>query len=382
MAIEGPLKELGIHDVFQLLDLSRKTGVLTVTSKLRHNQGTVYFDDGAVVYAVVQSNPHPLGEVLLKSGKISEADLSRARDMQQQGDGRRLGEILLEIRALEARDLERQVRFQVEEVIFEVMNWQEGYFSFEEGPLQQVPADATIRISTESVLMEGARRIDEWSRIERKIPNVGVVPALAEAPEGEGQLDLLPSEWEMLAAIDGERDIKAIASLMSRSDFEVAKTIFGLEAAGLVSVMERAAADAARSEHGDLNALLERVEQALQDGDVGTAQEAADQARVAFPHEPAALLLSGAVGLRAGQAADAEQYLRRALRQDPALTRGHRMLGDSLALQGRYAEAVEWWQRWLKLGEQGGEDPAELALVREAVAAAETLQTLLARSHG
>ena len=31
MAIEGPLRELGIHDVFQLLDLNRKTGVLRVT---------------------------------------------------------------------------------------------------------------------------------------------------------------------------------------------------------------------------------------------------------------------------------------------------------------------------------------------------------------
>ena len=35
MAIEGPLKELNIHDVFQLLDLGRKTGVLCVTSELR-----------------------------------------------------------------------------------------------------------------------------------------------------------------------------------------------------------------------------------------------------------------------------------------------------------------------------------------------------------
>jgi hypothetical protein len=43
MAIEGPLRELGIHDVFQLLDLSRKTGVLRVTSELRHNAGTIYF---------------------------------------------------------------------------------------------------------------------------------------------------------------------------------------------------------------------------------------------------------------------------------------------------------------------------------------------------
>jgi predicted Zn-dependent protease len=169
---------------------------------------------------------------------------------------------------------------------------------------------------------------------------------------------------------------------MSRSDFEVAKTIFGLEAAGLVSVLERSAARAARSEHGDLDALVERAHEALEAGDVATAQEAADQARVAFPHEPAALLLSGAVALRAGQAGDAEEYLRRALRQDPALTPGHRMLGDALALQGRHAEAVEWWQRWIKVGEQGDEDPAELDRVREAVQAAETLQAFLARSHG
>jgi hypothetical protein len=61
MAIEGPLRELGIHDVFQLLDLSRKTGTLTVTSLLRDNQGTVYFERGAVIYAQIRSNPHPLG---------------------------------------------------------------------------------------------------------------------------------------------------------------------------------------------------------------------------------------------------------------------------------------------------------------------------------
>ena len=59
MAIEGPLRELGIHDVFQLLDLSRKTGRLRVTSALRDNEGTVYFKDGRVVSATVRSKPAP-----------------------------------------------------------------------------------------------------------------------------------------------------------------------------------------------------------------------------------------------------------------------------------------------------------------------------------
>src|SRR2546426_6693266 len=42
-----------------------------------------------------------------------------------------------------------------------------------------------------SVLMEGARRIDEWSRIEGRIPHLGVVPMLAPPSAGnEGELDL------------------------------------------------------------------------------------------------------------------------------------------------------------------------------------------------
>src|SRR5213082_1272917 len=115
MPIEGPLRELGIHDVFQLLDLSRKTGVLRVTSELRHNAGTVYFEDGAIIFAEIRSNPHPLGALLLRTGKISEADLERGRDMQQrQGDTRRLGEILVALGAITPRELQRQVRFQIE----------------------------------------------------------------------------------------------------------------------------------------------------------------------------------------------------------------------------------------------------------------------------
>src|SRR2546428_155746 len=198
MAIEGPLRELGIHDVFQLLDLSRKTGVLRVTSEVRHNAGTIHFEDGTVVYAEIRSNPHPLGSLLLRTGKSAEADLERARDMQQrQGDKRRLGEILVALGAITPRELERQLRFQVEEVIFEVMSWREGYFSFVEGPLLDVPPAATVRIPTEALLMEGARRIDEWSRIESRIPHLGVIAAPAPPPsDGGGELGPLPPQWE------------------------------------------------------------------------------------------------------------------------------------------------------------------------------------------
>src|SRR2546430_17136801 len=113
MASEGPLRELGIHDVFQLLDLSRKTGVLRVTSELRHNAGTVYFDGGTIIFAATRTNPHPLGALLLRTGKITEADLERGRAMQQrQGGKRRNGGVLRALAAIPLPGRERQVRFQ------------------------------------------------------------------------------------------------------------------------------------------------------------------------------------------------------------------------------------------------------------------------------
>jgi len=378
MAIEGPLKELGIHDVFQLLDLSRKTGKLTVTSKLRHNAGVVYFENGAVVFAEIESNPHLLGSLLVKSGKITDADLQRAREMQQQGDERRLGEILVEIGAITKRELERQVRFQVEEVVFELVGWREGYFSFVEGSSDDLPLDARVRIPTESLLMEGARRIDEWSQIERKIPHLGVVPDFAPLNEQteDGHLELLPAEWEVLAVIDGERDVREVAGALGRSEFDVAKAIFGMESAGVLRVREPIL-DLEGEE-----SVLEDAEEALDGGDLDRARRLLEKECQARPHEAAAHLLVGRLALMEKRASDAEESLRRTLRIDPMLVDGHRLLGNALAMQGRYAEAVQWWQRWLSFAEQVHLDEADLVQVREALSAVEKLDTLLSRTHG
>ena len=383
MAIEGPLRELGIHDVFQLLDLSRKTGVLRVTSELRHNAGTIYFDDGAVIYAEIRSNPHPLGGLLLRSGKITDADLERARDMQaRQGDPRRLGEILVSLGAITPRELQRQVRFQVEEVVFEVVSWREGYFSFTEGPLTDVFAEAAVRISTEALLMEGARRIDEWARIEKRIPHLGVLPAYAPATAGgEGDLDLLPPEWEVLALIDGERDLRAIAATLGRSDFDIAKTLFGLESAGLIVLLDPGPAPHDRTAVSDAAALFAEAEDAFTRRDLDRARSAAERAAAVQPHDPMVHLLLGRVHLAAGRSADAVDELRRALRLDPTALVAYRVLGFALVQLGRFAEAVEQWDTWERLSTNDPVEASQRAEVQSARAAAQLLAGTGARAN-
>src|SRR5881296_196913 len=351
MAIEGPLRELGIHDVFQLLDLSRKTGALRVTSELRHNEGTIYFDSGVIVSAEIRSNPHPLGSLLLRTGKITEADLERARDMQsRQGDKRRLGEILVSLGVITQREVERQVRFQIEEVVFEVMSWNEGYFSFAEQSETKVPTELTVRIPVEALLMEGARRIDEWSRIENRIPHVGVVPSLAPPPEGGGgELDLLPPEWEVLALIDGERSVRGLAQELGRSDFEVAKTLFGLESAGVVVLVDPGTRRERVTTAAELAELAGRAEDALARRDLEQARATAEQAVALYPHDATVHLLLGRIHLAAMRPPEAVEELRRALRLDPLLAAAHRLLGHALAAAGRFGEAVDQWEQWERL---------------------------------
>ena len=381
MPIEGPLRELGIHDVFQLLDLSRKTGALSVVSALRDNQGTVFFDGGAVVFATIRSNPHRLGDMLVRAGKISEADLDRARTIQEKGDSRRLGAILLETGAVTPKELERHVRLHIEEVVFELMSWREGYFSFEERAIEDAPSEASVRISTESLLMEGARRIDEWSRIEGKVPHVGVVPVLAPLrADHPSLLDLLPNEWQVLSEIDGARDIREIALSLGQSDFDIAKVVYGMVTTGVIELRDpRLVTPSHVGAPEDARPHVERARALLEAGNVDGSLAAARQAIAADPQLAEARVAMARTLSKLGRLNDAAEELRRALQLDPLHAETHLEMGYCAAARGDLGEAMAAWERYLRMLPNGGDAPR----VREALASASALHGLLTgRTHG
>jgi len=157
--------------------------------------------------------------------------------MQRAGDKRRVGEILVAHGIVTPRDIDRFMRQQIETVVFDLMSWSEGFFSFTEEPPRPIRKDIAVRVSTESLLMEGARRIDEWSRMADKIPDARVIPLLAPLDDGpESFIDLLPREWEVLSIIDGERNLHEIAKRLVLAEFEVAKIIYGMLSTGLIEI--------------------------------------------------------------------------------------------------------------------------------------------------
>jgi tetratricopeptide (TPR) repeat protein len=351
MAIEGPLRELALTDVFQLLDLSRKTGVLSITPEGgRHRPALVRFDRGAVTGAELGQAHERLGHLLLRAGKVTEAQIADARRAQQAGPGRALGTILVEQGIVTQDDVRRQLRFQIQEIVFELIQWKDGYFRFEEGPAQP-SGNVTVRVSTESLLMEAARRVDEWSTLETKIPHMGVIPVfVADAPDG-ATLDLHPSEWEVLAEIDGTRPLKAIATTLGRSDFDVAKIVYGLVATGIVDILEEApeAPTSAVPMERPLRDALGEAQLALADGAADRARRLLDDLSRAHPDRPEVYALLADAQQRLGRWGEAVIALGRAAALDPLAGQTHYHLGFASAHTGDLHRAREAWDTYLRL---------------------------------
>jgi hypothetical protein len=375
MAIEGPLRELALSDVFQLLDLSRKTGVLTITHESRHRPAIVRFDRGAVTGAELGEQHERIGHLLLRAGKVTERHIQAARRAQERTPGRPLGEVLVEMGAATVDDVRRALRFQIEEAVFTLVQWKDGYFRFEEGPLGQNGA-VSVRVPTESLLMEAARRVDEWSTLESRIPSMTVIPALVpDSPDGP-TLDLHPSEWEVLAEIDGTKTLKEIAAQLGRSEFGVAKIVYGLMTTGVVEIREDAPEETAGPMDRPLRDALGEAKLALSDGHADRARRILDDLSRGHPDRPEVWLMLAQSQRRLGRWGEAVISLGRAAALDPLAAATHYHLGFAAAHTGDFHRAREAWATYLRL-EDG--DAARRQTAADAMDAADRLLAAMDR---
>lgn len=370
MAIEGPLKELSIQDVLQLLELARKTGELTIRSERLNDEATVHFDRGQIIFAMRRWSLRRLGQQLLRAGKVTERELERALEIQRRDPSQRLGRILLEMGSVDVQELEKQLRFQLEETIYDLMAWDEGHFRFEER--DDIRRDEVeVRVRVESLLMEGARRIDEWARLEAKIPNADAVPVLASTDDsGAAPLDLHPGEWEVLAEIDGERSLRQLAADLGRSSFDVAKIIYGLVSTGVVEILEQHS----QLSEQDLDRGVEEVRRLFDAGEYEAAWRLAAELQASYPELADLVLLEGLALTQQGRIRAATEAFSRAVGLDPLAADAHYHLGFAAVRIGEFERAARAWDSFLKLSP----NQERCAVVKQALAAVQALNEVLA----
>ncbi len=285
MALRGNLKDFSLPDVFQLVTFSRKTGILRITRQ-DGAEGAVWFRDGDVFFASSNWHKELLGERLVRAQRITPQALSKALQIRasEPFGGRRLGKILIEEGYITEAVLESFVSDQIQDTIFDLMRWDDGEFDFETMP-EVVNEDIGLSVSIENVVMEGSRRLEEWTRIRKKIPSMSVVFKMATAPgEGTFEISLKPVEWQLLLLIDGTRTVSELATESGRTDFEVARVIYGLFSAGLLEFATDEEVARGRAEREAREARLAQLDEERREAErlaAETAQAAEDAARAA-----------------------------------------------------------------------------------------------------
>ena len=256
MAIKGSLKEASLPDVLQLLALGRKTGCLAVAD--RQNFGYIYFDDGRICYASIVNRRDRIGDLLRRNQLVTSEQLDEAIRLQESQRDRRIGDILVGLGYVQQGPLEQLLSLQIEEAVYNLFAWSQGTFNFEAGvrPDQHV---FTVSINPESLLLEGARRVDELSQIEKKIPSYDLIFATDPARVPGSDVELSPAQRTILPLIDGTRDVRQIMDTVSLVEFDVAQALYGLITAGFARrvgtsarVEAPRAADSRVSEHQNL----------------------------------------------------------------------------------------------------------------------------------
>ncbi len=255
MALSGTLKDFALPDIFQLIGMQRKTGLLTLESD--RETVTVVFEQGMVVHAdsTVRRLDDLLGSVLVRQGKIRKDVLEEALT-KQKVSMRRLGFILLSQGYISRDDLKGALSEQVQQIVFRVFRWKSGRYHFDPTAEADYDRENVQPVSTDLILMEGIRRVDEWPIIEKRIPSLdfvfrplvpvrqirieegtknggGLEAALGNMESGGGgsanatsEVLMGPTELSIYKLLDGHRSISTLMEMTGLSDFDVCRTLF------------------------------------------------------------------------------------------------------------------------------------------------------------
>jgi hypothetical protein len=236
VSLQGNLEAFKLPDVLSFLNSTHRTGMLTF--RLAEKEAYVFFRGGAVIYAASNQEALRLGPLLLRKKKLTHEKAAEIDDLMLRSGGR-WGDLALQNGAMNQSDLDDYLKIQVSEVIYDAFVWKSGEFSFYEGI--DLPPDAvTISIDLSNLIMEGARRIDEWAECLRLLPDSSVIFHVVVDPEAE-KITLSLDEWRILFLINGQRTLEELCRATESEAFQVYRLVYGLVANKLIEASAEAA---------------------------------------------------------------------------------------------------------------------------------------------
>jgi tetratricopeptide (TPR) repeat protein len=231
--MNGLLSEGALPGVLREVYVGRRSGRLHCS---RDDQRySVRFVKGDIVHCE-SSVPHAhLGQIMVSLGMLDEATRARAAAVVDQ-TGRRLGEVLLEMGAIDQGRLQDALAAQVREHLLRVFTWTDGACAFQDHEPPSEPA--TLKLSTGQMIMEAVRLTRHPEAIRSGLGDLGRVVILSPDPLLRFQrITLTPADGFVLSRVDGAMTAGELLQLVPLPPEESERSLFGLLCTGLIDFL-------------------------------------------------------------------------------------------------------------------------------------------------
>jgi hypothetical protein len=235
MALKGNLRDFSITQLFNLVNIARKTGILILE---RPNEKVVVsFLNGKIAYAQTGQEDGNLVTVLYRAKKITASQYRAIQERAKNISDKELGLLLINASYITQQDIISILQIHFTSVVNKLFTWVEGLFRFENDIL---PPDGkiTVRISLENIIIEGSRRVKEWEHLQDEIPSLDIAMKFTDRPGTNlRNVNLSVDEWKVVSFINPKNTIRQIASATKKNDVEIRRVVYGLLQAGLVELV-------------------------------------------------------------------------------------------------------------------------------------------------
>jgi hypothetical protein len=214
-----------------LVDLVRRhfTGTLRV-----ERSGIVkvlYFSQGDLACASSNAEEDRLGNILVRSGRLSAEQLAHAKAKQSARTS--IGNTLVELGFITAAELLDGARQQVEEIVRDLVGWGEGTYLAREVSLSREVVN--LGLPGRSLLVRALQQAPDRDLVVERLGSMDAVLSRVEPfDEPARALDFGFPVEAILAAVDGQRSVRAICEAAGIDDFQTCKVLYTLLAFGLV----------------------------------------------------------------------------------------------------------------------------------------------------
>lgn len=258
MPLQGNLRDFSTTQLLNLVNLSRRTGLLTIFEGVPtgekdamgkpdmapgEEKATVAFNKGKLVFASLVGQDGGLVSVLNRAGKLTDEQARVLRERAGGTNDKALAMRLIGAKYVTQADIVKCIKEHVLDVVYNLMTWKEGPFRFDDN-VSPGKGSILVPVELEPVIIEGARRQRDLEEINKVIDDLDVALRFPENPREKFKgIHLGVDEWKVVSYVNPKNTIRQIMKQLNMSEMEIKKVVYGLHQAGLVEIVRKTARD-------------------------------------------------------------------------------------------------------------------------------------------